>query len=916
MSEPSYIMLGLKSFFRRKKKRKAQEEQKIESKNTMEDSVSNLTNDENKVESSELPSEIELNPAVELDTKETVTEVEQAPSLNEREKETEPSIESDSPISAEKPPTTDELAPQMEQPVEINETIEIEGNPPSSSSTQPTVQPPISDTKKTRSIAVKLPHFKSWIIKKKEKSKEKAQQDANKESSLLRYLTFVITAIAMTLGLSILPLFPQPLPILLGILVAFVTFRNPRFGMPIGGGLIGFGLIFHLSKLYFFSFLGETRIRIAVVVIWMTLFILLPIIFNRYKSALAIDLGLIAFTTLFSNSTYFLAIPLILTSAVFFKKHASLSIIYYVLLSVPLQIIQYFKYTVSIIPRTEWWLEPGSSPPVFVSLTSIFTDLTSAMSQFRLYDTSKVIYDITGQMTWEPNFLGRTLSDALKQYLDSVPGILLFIVIVAGLAGVLIFFAKALTSPGGLISLGDKLLLCFTATITCALFFVFLGILQIPLAFTADVTPSTFILAPIATFLLTIPAVFVDFTPKQTATNPEVREKAHQLLERLEFVEKQLNNVKENIPVNVSSPEGKMMVLKDSIQDIIQKCDKHFYDVREINEKFVELDKSSISIDELETNLNRLLLEYQIFINGEFSNWIGKFKEFGLTIDASVTTSITEESNLDERIENIKSVLEQGKSVAKEVTNATQPVYDTIRELYDPSLPIKNKTLLFANERLEKEGTSWIVLEALYSSLFNWNRQYRNEVSSTIKHMQRTSDLLEELKDEKYPLVELFGDDSEKILNYAKEAETIRSSIEQKDDRSLSILNILALKHNAQSLVCISQEVISLLFKKLNSEEKAIERSLNKNYPWNKNVALSIQLKKANEALEDKKKQKLIQLTANLPIFLSYINETFDTLLIYKEEKRFLLTIADIKTSSNTEPQGKKKRNNSNNKMT
>ena len=48
------------------------------------------------------------------------------------------------------------------------------------------------------------------------------------------------------------------------------------------------------------------------------------------------------------------------------------------------------------------------------------------MTQFRLYDTSKVIYDIAGQTTWIPDWKGVTIADAVKQYLDSVPGLLMF----------------------------------------------------------------------------------------------------------------------------------------------------------------------------------------------------------------------------------------------------------------------------------------------------------------------------------------------------------------------------------------------------------------------------------------------------------------------------------------------------------
>lgn len=890
-------MLGIKSFFRRrKKKRKAEEEAKIEPEKEINTSNSELPNDIVNVEPTTPEVDIATQTVPSIEKESTVPNVEPL-SSSEANPETEPSTTNNQPStpSSEHPPNQVEPVQQTESSQPAKDTIVTESES-FESPIQTNAQIPITQTsepKKTRKLSIKSLQIRSWINKRKEKNKEKIEQDRNKESSLLKYLTFIITAIAMALAMSFLPLFPQPLPLLLAILVAFVTFRSPRFGMPIGGGLIGLGLIFHLSELYFFSFLGEMQIRVAVVVVWMTLFIILPIIFNRYKSALAIDLGLLAFTMLFSNSTYFLAIPLILVSAVFFKRHASLSMIYYVLLSVPLQIVQYFEYTVSIIARPDWWLEPGSSPPIFVSLSSIFTDLNSAMSQFRLYDTSKVIYDIAGQMTWEPNFLGRTLADALRQYLDSIPGILLFVVIVAGLAGVIIFFSKALTSKGGLISLGDKLFLCITATITCALFFIFLSVLQLPLAFTADVTPSTFILAPLATLLLTLPVIFVDFTPKQTATTLEVKEKAQNLLDRLGIFNEHISKVKDSIPVNVSTPEGKMLVLRDLVKDIVEKCEKHFYEVNEVNEKFVELDKLNKDVDELEIELNKILLEYQILVTGEFSNWIGKFNECGLTVNTTANVSFQQEITLDERIKSIESVLAQTKSVAKQVIDSVQPIYDTIRELFDPSLPENSKTIQFAKERLENNGAPWVAVEALYNSIHNWNRQYSAEVSSSIRDLQKSLGPIASLEDENHALSEVFGDNLPKILDYAKEAEAIKNSLEYKDERSLFILKVVSLKNSAQSILCMSQDVLSLLYDKLVSEENAIEHSLPvKDYPWSKNNSLNIRLKKANEAFSAKK-TKFTQLLANLPTYLLCIDETFETLSIYSEEKDFILSQFD-----------------------
>ena len=135
----------------------------------------------------------------------------------------------------------------------------------------------------------------------------------------------------MIIGMSILPLFPPPLPIFLAVLVAFLVYQYPIIGMPIGGAVLGLGLLFNISpqpppitatqiNYYFISYLGSEQIRVGFVVAIMALFIGLPIAFNRYKSVLAIDFGILAVACLSSSATYFLAIPLLFASAVYFKK--------------------------------------------------------------------------------------------------------------------------------------------------------------------------------------------------------------------------------------------------------------------------------------------------------------------------------------------------------------------------------------------------------------------------------------------------------------------------------------------------------------------------------------------------------------------------------------------------------------------
>ena len=199
--------------------------------------------------------------------------------------------------------------------------------------------------------------------------KEFNQKEAREralEPRRLRIITFTLTFISMGLGLSFIPLFPQPLPILISFMVAAVTYGYPQAGMPIGCGVIGLGLIYQLSTMNFISMISyDSTVRAVVIVVWLVLFIVPPIFYHRQKAALAIDLGLLAAMTLFLDQTYFLAIPLILTSWVLFKRKSMLTVLYTILIYVPLLLMQYLNTILQIV-RTEWW--PGISRTYLMSL--------------------------------------------------------------------------------------------------------------------------------------------------------------------------------------------------------------------------------------------------------------------------------------------------------------------------------------------------------------------------------------------------------------------------------------------------------------------------------------------------------------------------------------------------------------------
>jgi len=738
--------------------------------------------------------------------------------------------------------------------------------------------------------SLKISGVSSWAKSLLQKRKEKEDQERNLESSTLKMITFLLTSVAMALGMSFLPIFPQPVPILLAVLIAFVAFKSPRLGMPIGGAIIGFGLLFHLAELRFISFLGDTSVRVAFIVVWLALFIVLPLISNRYKSALAIDFGILAVTMLFFAPTYFLAIPLILASAVYFKKNVVLSIVYYVLISVPLQIMQYYNDVVTQIVRPDWWLAAGSSPPLLVSLSSISNSLNLSVTQVRLFDISKVVYDIAGQTTWVPDWTGRTIKDALSQYLDSLPGLLMFVVIVVGLALTLIFFTRIMVKEG-LIGKGDKLFQCFTATLAAALFFILLSALQVPLAFTAEVSGITMVLGIFATLLFTLPVAFIDSAPKNRSSNKEIKEKAQALLNKILIFEGQLDNIKDDIPVIVTAPEGKMFVIKDSLEDTLRNAEKHRYEQEELDQKFNQLNQLSKDIDSLEIELNVILSEYQILATCEYSNWIGKLKDAGLPIKTTVNASYQKEMVLEQRIQAIKQVLDNGRVLAHEVTLVVDPIYRIIRPLYDPALPEKCRAMEFAGEKLKTKEAPWIVIEALYNSLNNWKRQYGVEIQASMKHLQNSLAPIASLSSQNEALLAVFGENTPKVLGYAKRAEEMKSDAQKMVlKENLDILDVITLQSDVQGFFDIANDVLTMLYTGLINDEDVIDRLLpTKDYLWEKNSTIRERLKKTTETLANPSNYKINQIMENLPLYLSYMNEAIQTLSVYSERKEFLL---------------------------
>jgi hypothetical protein len=809
---------------------------------------------------------------------EETEELTQEPSTQEAE-ETEETAPVPEPLT-EKAAEDKEVAPELPaqeaeetaaEPV-AEETAEEDLSPE-----QPIAEKTEKPTKKPRRLGF-LGSFK--IRKQKKKEKERAP-----ELPYLNILTFVMTLASMLLGLSIMPLFPQPLPAFLALLIAFVTFKRPIFGMPVGGLLIGLGLMYNLAKLDFISMLGETQTRQIVVVVFLFLFTALPVIFHSRKAAVAINMGIIAAISLFFGQIYFLAIPMILSAVVLFKKTSVLTVIYYVLISVPLQIMQYLNLVLPI-ERWDWWLEPGTSPPIFVPLTEVFKDVQESMLQFRLYDTSLVVNSITDQITATPPALNHTVTEMVSHYFDSFPGIILFLVMVVGVVAVITLFMRTFFAKSN-IAHAERLFPILTATMATALFFILASGLQGPLAFRVDIDGAKIVVGTLAAAIFTIPTLLIDTAPKKRATVDMIMKKAKELKSKLQIFEDELYEVKTNLPISCGPFEIKVMMVRDRLNDVLSKASMRLEDASEIDKIFNEIDSLSKEIDNLMAELDVAVGEYQIFVNCEYSKWLGMFKDIGLETEFTAKTTFQQEAPLKDRIDQIKEVLEDGRSLANEVIKVAEQAYDGMRSFYDPALPEKSQSIAFAQKKLDEKATPWIALDALFTALNNWNKQYKAQISKSVDHLQKSLASIANLSNQNERFQLVLGNDFPKIMENAKKAENIKIDTEKKP---LNVINRMTIKSVFQSSLSIARDVLSILDEKLKSKEKAIENlSLSDDFLWGKNDALRKRMDLAMEITLRSSNAKLSEVLESLPKFLSYVDECIKTIALYNDIEELLL---------------------------
>ena len=433
-----------------------------------------------------------------------------------------------------------------------------------------------------------------------------------------------------------------------------------------------------------------------------------------------------------------------------------------------------------------------------------------------------------------------------------------------------------------------------------ALFFLFVSGLQLPLAFSAKISTSNIMIAILASMVFAVPASMLNFAPKKKAEIEKncqtILVKAGDLLTKLQAHQGLLIQAKAKTPVDVSSNETKMQLIKERLDEIVAKASARQLKVSETYERIKELDKDiADKVAALSSELELLLEHYQLTLNYSYTTWVKKLQEVGYDVKKPIKTSFEKTQTPLERIEYISSVIESSKQLANDVCALASQVYDVVKSLYDPSLPAESGTINYAVQKLKENASPWMACDGLIIAFKNWKKQYSKEISQSKQNLQASLAIITKLAERDAESGSFLGEQQQRLTDEIQKAVALENGLTQ---MNLDILRILSFKDVLQESLSVARNVLTILDDDLAAKEASIE-SLQpiENGFWEKNVLLGEQTESAIEQLSDFKKYNLKQMLQSLPSALSYIDPCMWTLAQYSLKNELLLNYPMAKTA-------------------
>jgi hypothetical protein len=704
-----------------------------------------------------------------------------------------------------------------------------------------------------------------------------------------KIITLVVTAASMSLAFTLIPLFPSPLPFIVAALVAYSTYRNPPIGAFTGSMIILLGLFYHLSRIGFFELFPGPWMRLLTMVVLIVPFFILPPMLSTNISIIAMDIGIIAVSLLFFTQTFYLAVPLILIFATVYNRRGIIvTISYYAAISLPLQLMQYLKT-----------FSAGLPPPLYAPLNLIFNDIQEAMKEVSLSEIYKIFNTIGGQLLVATRN-GGVIDPAIASFIDSLPGMLMFIIIISALISVTALISLKLPEPLKNTKLPrryEEIMIytipTATASFTNVAFFALLWRLEGPLAYDAMVDQTILLLSTAFTIILSTPVslsrYFVDIREVLKNRMEETTRKAEELLYEIESYVGLIEKPRGSRPLSFMALRTKMLVVADELRDILSKlsADPKLKDVDEnMRRVFTQINSE---VTNFKWQLGVAIDDHIISTKYEYLEAEKEIKEMGLAIKAPVILDPPEDASVEDKIACIGEYVEAGGFLVEELIFTSDRIWEIIHSLFEPNLPGVSPILQISREDADKDDP-WIIIDAIISSLKNWEKQYSAEIERSTQPIKDSVETIIELSKREYTLLPILGDRFYMIKELAGELEVKDFS---GDDADLKVLRVILIRDTILATVDVVARVIGILYDHLKDLEKTIDGLMPlEDYEWNKNLTLIDRMNASLEVINDYGNREINEIISHLYRILSYIDEAVDTIEYYNERRELLLNYA------------------------
>jgi len=486
---------------------------------------------------------------------------------------------------------------------------------------------------------------------------------------------------------------------------------------------------------------------------------------------------------------------------------------------------------------------------------------------------------------------------AMGQLLNSLPGIIFFLVIMMGFISVITLLnmnmpdpVRESVIPGKYVDFVIYLLPIFVAGVTNLIFFFSIDKLQQPLAFQATVNQSIIVYSTAFTVLFSAPVSFskyvFDLREVKEVRSVSLLEECKYQQEKLERFIELVSRMRTPVPDNFIDLKTRMLIALDEVKEI-KASTQRAKELKEIDENIRRIYNGlKEDVESFETQLDVALRDYYIKTKFEYLEAAGEIIDLGLDVDPPVLPEMEFDAPLEEKLEHIEGVIQSGRVLVEKLIDTSDKIYEIISSLFEPTLPKDSATLMISKEKID-EDEPWVIIDAILVSLKNWERQYSADIVNATRPINDSVETVVQLSRRRGSLSSLLGDKYEEIRRLAERVEARNFSA---GDENLKVLKVILIRDTILNTVDVVGKIIGILYYHIKDLEFNINLLLpREDYEWNRNLTLTERMSQSLEVINNYEQYRIDELISHLYRVLSYIDEAVDTIEYYNERKEMLL---------------------------